>query len=96
MSLAGIMFIGGCCGFESYHIRAVSEELSAERGGYLPANCTNWGKALELNTKPWVSSSEGKREYWENLRPATGRIYSPTMSKPDDWGILPGTEITYL
>ena len=29
---AGIQYIGGCCGFEPYHIRAMSEELSKERG----------------------------------------------------------------
>lgn len=23
----GIRFIGGCCGFEAYHIRAVAEEV---------------------------------------------------------------------
>ena len=29
----GARYIGGCCGFEPYHIRAVAEELSGERGG---------------------------------------------------------------
>ena len=24
----GVRYIGGCCGFEAYHIRAVSEELA--------------------------------------------------------------------
>merc|ERR1711962_1071999 len=28
----GVRYIGGCCGFEAYHIRAVAEELAAERG----------------------------------------------------------------
>merc|ERR1712183_536763 len=28
----GVRYIGGCCGFEPYHIRAVAEELSEERG----------------------------------------------------------------
>ena len=32
----GVRYIGGCCGFESYHIRAMAEELQAERGGRLP------------------------------------------------------------
>ena len=30
----GVRVIGGCCGFEPYHIRAMAEELSAEREGY--------------------------------------------------------------
>ena len=25
---AGILYIGGCCGFEPYHIRAVAEEVN--------------------------------------------------------------------
>ena len=28
----GVRIIGGCCGFEPYHIRAVAEELCEERG----------------------------------------------------------------
>lgn len=53
---AGIRFIGGCCGFEPYHIRAVAEELGPERG-FLPAASEkhgNWGAGLEMHTKPWV------------------------------------------
>ena len=52
----GIRFIGGCCGFEPYHIRAVAEELAAERG-ILPAASEKhgmWGAGLEMHTKPWV------------------------------------------
>ena len=29
---AGVRYIGGCCGFEPYHIRAMGEELAEERG----------------------------------------------------------------
>ena len=32
----GIRYIGGCCGFEPYHIRAMAEELTKERNGKLP------------------------------------------------------------
>ena len=52
----GIRFIGGCCGFEPYHIRAVAEELATERG-ILPAASEKhgmWGAGLEMHTKPWV------------------------------------------
>ena len=28
----GVRYIGGCCGFQPYHIRAVAEELAEERG----------------------------------------------------------------
>ena len=29
----GVRYIGGCCGVEPHHIRAIAEELQAERGG---------------------------------------------------------------
>merc|ERR1712139_75922 len=49
----GIRFIGGCCGFEAYHIRAIAEELHQERG-ILPAGHEKhdmWGKGLYIHTK---------------------------------------------
>ena len=30
----GVRVIGGCCGFESHHIRAMAEELAEERGRF--------------------------------------------------------------
>uniref|UniRef100_UPI003AAADDCC betaine--homocysteine S-methyltransferase 1-like isoform X4 n=1 Tax=Centroberyx gerrardi TaxID=166262 RepID=UPI003AAADDCC len=87
----GIRFIGGCCGFEPYHIRAVAEELAPERG-YLPAASEkhgNWGAGLEMHTKPWVRA-RARRDYWENLRPASGRPQCPSMSAPDGWGVTKG------
>lgn len=53
---AGIRYIGGCCGFEAYHIRALSEELHAERG-FFPAGSEKhgeWGSNLDMHTKPWI------------------------------------------
>ena len=36
-TLLGVRYIGGCCGFEPYHLRAVAEELEPERGEkYMP------------------------------------------------------------
>ena len=54
----GIRFIGGCCGYEPYHIRAVAEELSAERGCKPKASDKHgvWGGELRMHTKPWVRS----------------------------------------
>lgn len=89
---AGIRFIGGCCGFEPYHIRALSEELSPERGGWLPTGCIQWGKCLEKHTKPWVRA-RASRNYWENLKPGTGRPYSASLSKCSEWGITAGAEL---
>lgn len=87
----GIRFIGGCCGFEPYHIRAISEELQAEKG-YLPAGSEKhiqWGGGLRMHTKPWVRA-RARQEYWENIKPASGRPFCPSMSCPDKWGITAG------
>lgn len=89
---AGIRFIGGCCGFEPYHIRAVSEELIAERGGWSPVACISWGKCLEKHTKPWVRA-RASRNYWENLKPGTGRPYSASLSKSEQWGVTAGHDL---
>uniref|UniRef100_A0A3Q2ZHT7 Betaine--homocysteine S-methyltransferase 1 n=1 Tax=Kryptolebias marmoratus TaxID=37003 RepID=A0A3Q2ZHT7_KRYMA len=88
---AGIRFIGGCCGFEPYHIRAVAEELAPERG-FLPAASEkhgNWGAGLEMHTKPWVRA-RARRDYWENLKPASGRPLCASLSVPDGWGVTRG------
>lgn len=90
----GIRFIGGCCGFEAYHIRAVAEELEKERGR-LPAGSEKhglWGAELKMHTKPWVRA-RATREHWENLQPASGRPYAPAYSKPDCWGLTQGDDI---
>ncbi|PNJ60649.1 BHMT isoform 3 [Pongo abelii] len=88
----GIRYIGGCCGFEPYHIRAIAEELAPERGFLPPASEKHgsWGSALDMHTKPWVRA-RARKEYWENLRIASGRPYNPSMSKPDGWGVTKGT-----
>lgn len=52
----GIRYIGGCCGFEPYHVRAIAEELAPERG-FLPEASEkhgSWGNSLSMHTKPWV------------------------------------------
>ncbi|NXF41095.1 BHMT1 methyltransferase, partial [Nyctibius bracteatus] len=87
----GIRYIGGCCGFEPYHIRAIAEELAPERG-FLPEASEkhgSWGSSLSMHTKPWVRA-RARKEYWENLKPASGRPYCPSMSKPDGWGVTKG------
>ncbi|KAJ3605637.1 hypothetical protein NHX12_027682 [Muraenolepis orangiensis] len=88
---AGIHYIGGCCGFQPYHTRALAEELAKERG-FLPAASEkhgSWGSGLEMHTKPWVRA-RARREYWEKLQPASGRPFCPSMSVPDGWGVTKG------
>jgi len=90
----GVRYIGGCCGFEPYHIRAVSEELEKETGikalsseKHLP-----WGGGLKMHTKPWVRARADK-EYWQNLKPSSGRPFCSSMSCPDQWGDVAGDQI---
>nr|XP_058963591.1 betaine--homocysteine S-methyltransferase 1-like [Pocillopora verrucosa] len=77
----GIRYIGGCCGFEPYHIRALAEELSNERGKLPPASSKHgfWGEALKYSSS---ASHKIGRQYWENLKPASGRPDCPAMSGP--------------
>jgi len=88
----GVRYIGGCCGFEPYHIRAVAEELLVERGGRTAPGMDKhvpWAGGLKMHTKPWVRA-RARREYWENMKPATGRPYCPSKSVPDNWGVTQG------
>jgi len=89
----GMRYIGGCCGFLPYHIRAIAEELEVERGVKAPGSEKHekWGKGLEMHTKPWVRARANK-EHWSNLRPSSGRPYSGAMSKSDQWGVTAGHE----
>ncbi|XP_077318725.1 betaine--homocysteine S-methyltransferase 1 [Lithobates pipiens] len=87
----GVRYIGGCCGFEPYHTRAIAEELAPERG-FLPQGSEkhgSWGSGLEMHTKPWVRA-RARRDFWEKLPPASGRPYCPSMSRPDAWGVTKG------
>jgi len=89
----GIRYIGGCCGFEPYHIRAISEELAPERGHLPPGSEKHdlWAAGLKMHTKPWVRQ-RANREYWESLKPASGRPYCASMSQPENWGVVPGSK----
>ena len=87
----GIRYIGGCCGFEPYHIRAVSEELEKERGKSCEASDKHdgWGAGLRMHTKPWVRARANKT-FWKGLEPASGRPYAPALSEPDEWEVTQG------
>ncbi|TKS77920.1 Betaine--homocysteine S-methyltransferase 1 [Collichthys lucidus] len=49
----------------------------------------NWGAGLEMHTKPWVRA-RARRDYWETLKPASGRPLCPSLSVPDSWGVTKG------
>jgi len=87
----GVRYIGGCCGYQPYHIRAIAEELEKERGIVAPGSDKHekWGKGLEMHTKPWVRA-RANRSHWANIQPSSGRPYSHAYSKPDNWGKTAG------
>jgi len=90
----GIRYIGGCCGFEPYHIRAMTEELAEERGGKLGSASSKheaWGGGLQMHTKPWVRARASKA-YWSSIKPASGRPLSSAMSEVDGWKVTQGDE----
>jgi len=90
----GVRYIGGCCGFEAYHIRAIAEELIEERRGRKSAGQHKYepeAGGLKMHTKPWVRARASK-EYWQKLAPASGRPLSPSLSTPDQWGVTQGSE----
>jgi len=92
----GVRYIGGCCGFEPYHIRAIAEELAMERRK-LPAASDKheaWGLGLQMHTKPWVRA-RARRDYWEAMKPASGRPLCPACSTPDAWGVTQGSTALY-
>uniref|UniRef100_A0A7M5X3G4 Hcy-binding domain-containing protein n=2 Tax=Clytia hemisphaerica TaxID=252671 RepID=A0A7M5X3G4_9CNID len=69
----GIRYIGGCCGFEPYHIRALAEELRNERGGRLPPN----SRCLDASTlihheNEHIRKIRSSKDYWMNLVPGSG------------------------
>lgn len=90
----GVRYIGGCCGFEPYHIRAIAEELAPERG-CLPEGSEKhgmWGDGLRQHTKPWVRA-RARKDYWQTLQPASGRAKSAAFAQSDTWGVTAGDDI---
>ncbi|XP_065186343.1 betaine--homocysteine S-methyltransferase 1-like [Sycon ciliatum] len=80
----GVRYIGGCCGFEPRHIRAMSEALQDERGIMAPVT-QRYGTWLE-EAKKRSQVTKRDPQYWLGMEPATGRPKSSAMSgvKADD------------
>merc|ERR1719273_340370 len=84
----GVRYIGGCCGFESYHIRAMAEELQAERGGRLPEGSSKsefarglFMTAARAKANPKCYAHKVSMDFWKNMAPCTGRPLSSAMCK---------------
>ncbi|XP_068234770.1 betaine--homocysteine S-methyltransferase 1-like isoform X4 [Palaemon carinicauda] len=75
----GVRYVGGCCGFEAYHIRAIAEELAEERGKWPAGSAKNkpWGQNNVLSSSPFIRKRVG-RQYWESIVPSSGRSKPPS------------------
>ncbi|XP_013406704.1 betaine--homocysteine S-methyltransferase 1 [Lingula anatina] len=72
----GVRYIGGCCGFEPYHIRELAEELAPERGGKRPPGADKngvWGDSMAESTISNHTPTRNNKEYWQSVVPASGR-----------------------
>jgi len=83
----GVRIIGGCCGFEPYHIRAMAEELRDVRGKLPVASAKSdydlaIHKALGKDMPRY--KAKGEISYWMDQHPSTGRPLSTAMSRQDE------------
>lgn len=69
---AGVQYIGGCCGFEPHHIRAVAMELEKEVGRQAPGieHADKWAEAMGIG---YSGTSNSGEKYWKSVVPAVGR-----------------------
>ncbi|XP_071962030.1 betaine--homocysteine S-methyltransferase 1-like isoform X2 [Antedon mediterranea] len=79
----GVNYIGGCCGFEPYHIRALAEELAAERGCRPPGQDMSSGFKGLKDSMFEEQRARGNRKYWSDMKPGTGRNESVLLSTID-------------
>lgn len=81
----GINYIGGCCGFEPYHIRSIAQELQSERGIVPPVNDMAQPYGGSFFQQSIISSIEGgarqTKEYWRNVNLGSGRPFNPPLAK---------------
>jgi len=82
----GIRYIGGCCGFEPYHIRAMAEELRDIRGR-LPLSSDKSDYDLSAHKKLEDAferyKNKGSIEWWKSREPNTGRPLSTPFCRQD-------------
>merc|ERR1712243_463635 len=84
----GVRYIGGCCGFEPYHIRAMAEEPADVRGG-LPEASSKSDHDLAIHRSLEEKGlkrykNKGSLDYWMSHQPATGRPLSAVLCCQSD------------
>lgn len=83
----GVRYIGGCCGFEPYHIRAICEELRDIRGK-IPESSDKSDYDLsthkELEKQFERYENKGSEQWWKDMAPSTGRPMSTPFCRQSD------------
>jgi betaine-homocysteine S-methyltransferase len=84
----GVRVIGGCCGFEPYHIRAMAEELAEEKGGLPEGSDKSDHDLSTLKKKADLGRPDfalkGSKQFWRDLVPCTGRPMSSALFRQPD------------
>merc|ERR1712149_89505 len=90
----GVRYIGGCCGFEPYHIRAMCEELRDIRGK-IPESSDKSDYDLSLHGKLEQSfaryKNKGSEKWWKEMSPCTKQS---SRSNPSSPSTIPPTLIS--
>lgn len=76
----GFRVLGGCCGFEPYHIRAMAEELAKERGRMPEGSDKSDHDLATLQQKADLGrpdfKGKGEKKFWWDMEPSTGRPWA--------------------
>ena len=78
----GVRYIGGCCAFEPYHVRAMSEELFPERQKRAPIT-EEYGEILSGMAEQGKDVLDDRQDpkVWRDMEPCTGRPHSAVFAK---------------
>jgi len=81
----GARVLGGCCGWEPYHIRAIAEELAEERGGLPEGSDKSDFDLKTLKKKADLGrpdfAGKGDKSFWWDMEPTTGRPWAAPLGK---------------
>jgi len=79
----GVRYIGGCCGMEPHHIRAIAQELAPERKRSIPASDMDrqYGGFLKFSAVNTIQAKCENKEFWNNINIGSGRPHCTQTSK---------------
>lgn len=80
----GVRYIGGCCGMEPHHIRAIAQELAPERKRPIPVDdmCPAYGGFLKFSAVNVLREKSGDKDFWQNVNIGSGRPDHKACNEP--------------